>query len=119
MGGVTGTSLRFSEGDEQFAAPGLIVGSSGGVEEVERLVVVRHGLVVGELGEGPVTGPGRIVDRPVHVAGPGEVMGQLRKVGIEAAGMDRFDGRPGGPVELDGAGSGRGRPPGPNAPGRG
>ncbi len=35
-------------------------------------------------------------------------MGQLRKMGIEPAGVDRFDGRPGGPVELEAPGGSEG-----------
>ena len=98
VGGVPGAPLCLTQGDEQFAAPGLTIRSSSGVEKLERLAVVRRCLVVRELVEGPVTGPGRVFDRLVDVASPGEVVGELVDVDVEVGGMDRLDGRPGGLV---------------------
>ena len=50
---------------------------------------------MGQLGGGELAGPGGVVDRPGGVGGrsrrPGVVVGQRRHIGVEAAGVGRFD----------------------------
>src|SRR5438132_1116337 len=89
---VTGSLLRLSEGGEQIAAPAF-VGGPGLVEELEGLGVPAGGLVVGELGQGPVTGPGCVGARfgPLGQSRSGEVAGQGGEVVVKAGAVYGLD----------------------------
>jgi hypothetical protein len=80
-------ALGLAEGDQktEFSRHGGL----GDVDEFERLAVIGHGLVRGELGHGAVPGTGGVVDGPGGVGcrcgSPGPVVSQGGKVIVESA----------------------------------
>jgi hypothetical protein len=94
--GVPGAALGLPEGDEQPESLGVVRASAGGVQELQGGAVVGGGLVVGQLGEGPVAGPGGVVDGPGRLGGrrrgPCPVVGEGGQVIVQGGAVDGLDG---------------------------
>jgi hypothetical protein len=110
VAGITGAAFGLAAADEQLQAarvPGL---GLAGVEELQAGHVIPGGLVVCQLGQGPVTGSSGIHDRscdiPNRSAGFRPVVGQSGNEVVEGAGVDRLDRLGGLAVEDDLAGGG-------------
>ena len=96
VGRITRPALGLAQGDQELGAVARSAARLGGVEQFEGLAVVGHRLVVGQLGQGPVTGPGGVVHGPGGLGRrgrrPGPVVGQGRAGGRRGAAVDRLDG---------------------------
>ena len=85
---VAGAHARLAEALRELPGARLVGGQRGG--DVERALVEPRRLLVGELDDGALRGPRRVVDRPLGAAlgrGLQEVVGDLREVRLELVGV--------------------------------